>query len=191
MIIMPRKKILELPQERKTEVNAPIWKRIASFFVDLLIIQIVIFSPFSTIVQSKMPMSENFLENYETLKGMEIMDSMLPIFIAVFGLIFLYFTLFEYKLSQTPGKMLFNLYLRPLDNIFDNTLNEYNFSDNSTKILKKQKITLLSVIIRNIAAFPFFPFSLLWIIDPIYMIATGKRLSDVLSKTQIVEEVKI
>jgi len=163
---------LKLPKERLIIANASIWKRFISFLVDLLIIQVVIFWPFSGAIESKIPMSTDFTGNYNFLTSNPgIIQQLYLVFGVVFILIFAYFVIFEYKLAQTPGKMLMNLYLVPID--------------------KKEKLTLMKVIIRNVAVFPIFPFSLLWIIDPLYLIFTGKRFSDNISKTQIIMEIKL
>ena len=162
---------LRLPRQRKFVFNAPVWKRILSFLIDLAIVQIVIFSPLTSVIQSKLPTSSDYMENYNfILKNPDTLTSLYPLLGAVFLMIFLYFVIFEYKTRQTPGKMVFKLYLFGQD--------------------KKEKISLWKIILRNIAVFPIFPFSLFWIIDPIYLIFTGKRLSDIISKTQIVEELE-
>jgi uncharacterized RDD family membrane protein YckC len=79
--------------------------------------------------------------------------------------------MFEFKIRQTPGKMLLNLYV-----IADG---------------KKEGPGFIQTLIRNLIFIPIFPFSLLWIIDPLYMIFTGRRLTELLSKTRVIEEIKI
>ena len=74
----------------------------------------------------------------------------------------------EKKLNQTPGKMLFNLYV-----------------NSQTKDLKYWQL-----FIRSIFLIPLFPFVLLWLIDPLVMFFTkeNQRLSEILSKTKVVEK---
>ncbi len=163
---------LKLPKKRMMVNLAPAWKRAMSFFIDLFIIQFVIILPFGRVMTAKLPMSDNFSKNYEYFNSnSDIIQQLTIIFGLIFSLVFLYFVIFEYKFKQTPGKMFFNLYVEPVD--------------------KKETLTLLKVIIRNIAAVPIFPLSLLWIIDPLYMFTSGRRLSDILSKTEVVEEINL
>jgi uncharacterized RDD family membrane protein YckC len=84
---------------------------------------------------------------------------------------FLYSVIFDLKLGQSPGRMIMKL--------------------NLISTIKGEKITLLKVVIRALVFIPIFPFSLLWIIDPLYLLFTGNRLSDIFAKTQIVEEVTL
>jgi uncharacterized RDD family membrane protein YckC len=163
---------LKLPKKRVFYNPAPAWKRIISFIVDFMIIQLVIFGPFSGALTSILPTGPDFFGNYEALmESQNIVRELYVLMGIMFALVFIYFILFEYRMRQTPGKMLFNLYLVPED--------------------KKQQLSLLQVFLRNLAVFPFFPFSLLWIIDPLYMVISGKRLSDIFSKTQITEETSV
>ena len=163
---------LKLPKKRSMLTKAPSWKRIFSFIIDLFIINIFIIGPFTAVLQNSMPTSTDFMDNYNFLySNPELIDQLSFVFGVIFILIFAYFVLFEYKLRQTPGKMFFNLYLAPMK--------------------KKEQLTVLRIILRNVAVFPIFPFSLLWIIDPLYLIFTGKRLSDVFSKTVYVEEISL
>jgi uncharacterized RDD family membrane protein YckC len=163
---------LRLPKERKILNSAPVWKRIASFFIDLFIIELIIFGPFTSVIQNALPVNSDIMKNYELFtSNPDLINQLYLLFGIIFLLVFAYFVLFEYKLGQTPGKMIFRLYLSP--------------------VIKNEKISFLQILIRNAAVFPVFPFSLLWIIDPLYLIFTGKRLSDIFSKTQVVEEIAL
>jgi len=79
--------------------------------------------------------------------------------------------IFEKKLQQTPGKMVFNLYVK-----------------SQTKDLKYWQL-----FVRSMFLIPLFPFILLWLIDPIVMFFNkdSQRLSEILSKTKVVEKYKI
>ncbi|MCM2325012.1 MAG: RDD family protein [Candidatus Woesearchaeota archaeon] len=162
---------LNLPKERIIITDASWWKRAFSFFIDFSIIQLIIFSPFSSVIESKLPLSSDFMENYRYFESNpDLITNLMAVIGIVFFLILLYFVMFEYKMGQTPGKMLFKLKVLPLD---------------------KEEINLWKILARNIAVLPVFPFSLLWIVDPLYLIFTGKRLSDMFSKTRVVEEVRV
>ena len=76
-----------------------------------------------------------------------------------------YFTILEYKLQQTIGKTLLNLYVK-------STINN--------------ELTFIQVLLRNITK----PFGIILLIDVIYMIYKkgNQRLFEVLSNTQVVEK---
>ncbi len=163
---------LKLPKKRSMLSKASPWKRILSFIVDILIINIFIVGPFTAVLQNSLPTSSDFMENYNLLySNPELINQLYVLFGVIFVLIFAYFVLFEHMLRQTPGKMFFKMYLAPMK--------------------KKEPIKILQIILRNLAVFPIFPFSLLWLVDPLYLIFTGRRLSDVFSKTVYVEEVSL
>ena len=162
---------LKLPKKRVIQNNAPPWKRVVSFIIDLLIIQFIIFGPFSGVIQNKLPITSDFMQNYALLESNpNFLNELMPMFLILFLLVYAYFVIFEFKMKQTPGKIILNLKL---------------------VANKKEKITLIKIILRNFAAFPIFPFSLLWIIDPLYLVITGSRLSDKISKTSYVEEITL
>jgi len=163
---------LKLPKKRSMLTKASSWKRILSFIIDILIINIFIIGPFGSVLQNSMPSSVDIMENYDFLSANpELINQLYVLFGVIFALIFIYFVWFEYSLKQTPGKMVFNLQLAPMK--------------------KKEPIKILQIILRNLAVLPIFPFSLLWIVDPLYLIFTGRRLSDVFSKTIYVEEITV
>ncbi|MFH2019999.1 MAG: RDD family protein [archaeon] len=162
---------LRLPKERKMLSKATVWKRFAAFFIDIMIVQMIVISPLSGIIEDRFKISSDWQETYKMLSSSpELLNSMVPIVAAAFFLIFAYFVAFEFKLSQTIGKMIFGIFVVPRD---------------------REKLSLVKAAIRNVAIIPFFPFTLLWIIDPLYLIFTGDRLSDQISQTMVIEEVKI
>jgi uncharacterized RDD family membrane protein YckC len=163
---------LKLPKQRVMISPALAWKRFLAFFIDILIIQFVIIMPFANVITEKVPVSENFTQNYEYFNTHpEVINQLVLVFGIIFFLIFVYFVIFEYKMKQTPGKIALNLYLQPVD--------------------KNEPLTFGKILLRNLALLPIFPLYLLWIIDPLYLIFTGRRLSDIISKTQIVEEINL
>jgi len=80
----------------------------------------------------------------------------------------IYFTYFEYKVQQTPGKMLMKNYIVP-DKI--------------------KKLTLKNYLISNIL----FAFSLLWIFDLLYMIFSPKnqRFMERISRILVVQKYEV
>ena len=78
-------------------------------------------------------------------------------------LAFGYFALFEYTLCQTPGMMLFSI--------------------------QTQGVTLTRAFIRNLYLVPLFPFPLLWIVEPLFLLFLGTRWLERLSGTRTIERI--
>lgn len=74
-----------------------------------------------------------------------------------------YFTLFEYLLGQTPGMMLLGLY--------------------------GINITLWRAFVRNSFFVPLFPFPLLLLFEPIYLLVKKQRFLEMISNTRTIEQV--
>ncbi|HZX45180.1 MAG TPA: RDD family protein [Candidatus Nanoarchaeia archaeon] len=165
---MARKKGLNLPKERTFSGPASLWKRIAAFMTDLLIIDIVILFPLNGVVSRLIPKFSSFSEAVEVFSSGSYNSGIIPLAFMMAILFFLYFTWMEYKIKQTPGKMLFRISIK---------------SD-----LPDMK--LWQAVTRNIFAVPIFPFFLLGIMDFVFLLfnKTGQRLSEILSKTRTVEE---
>ena len=150
--------------------QASVLKRIGAFIVDLLIINIIILFPFRSIFEGILP-AGNFSEAFDFLRSPESSMILEIIMIAVGILTILYFMLLEKKIGQTPGKMLFGLFVR-----------------SQGKDLKNWQL-----FVRSMFLIPIFPFVLLWLIDPIVMLFTkeNQRLSEILSRTKVVEQYQI
>jgi len=156
-------------------MNASLIKRLLAFIGDLLIINLIILEPFRKIIIDSIPQGD-FFEVFKLLSENDIVLGKLyasSIFIGVIAL--LYFSVMEWKLGQTIGKMLFGIYVVPV-------------SEEST-IKENNKISFLQSIVRNMYLIPLFPFFILIIIDPIYMFfnKTNQRLSEKMSGTFVVE----
>lgn len=150
--------------------QASVLKRLFAFLIDLLIINVIVLLPFKRIFSSIVPNPESFSKTMDFLSN----NSSIPLTVIVLAAAFLsifYFMVFEKKLQQSPGKMLFNLYVK-----------------SQTKDLKYWQL-----FVRSMFLIPLFPFILLWIIDPIVMFFNkdSQRLSEILSKTKVVEKYKI
>jgi hypothetical protein len=164
-----KKRGLRLPKERTFTGPALVWKRLLAFVADLLIINLIIFFPFRRIIQRAVPEFSSYSEAYSFLSSNQSYTATLTIvslIMALFAL--LYFVLIEYKLGQTPGKMLLNISIT-----------------GETKVL-----SFWQFVVRSLFIIPVFPFILLWVIDPLFLFftKTNQRLSEVLSKTRTVEK---
>jgi uncharacterized RDD family membrane protein YckC len=159
---------ISLGKGKMLSANASILKRVMAFIADLLIINLIILYPFSGIFEALLPTGSfselmDFLLNNSGYTHILIFAAFL-----VAAIMILYFMIFEKKLNQTPGKMLFNLYI-----------------ESKTKDLKYWQ-----VFVRSVFLIPIFPFILLLVADPIVMLFTkeNQRLSEILSRTKVVEK---
>jgi len=162
-------KRLNLPEERAFIGPALIWKRIAAFFLDMMIINLVVLLPFRRLFQNIIPKEYSFSEAYKFLSSSANFTSYISSISFVMSiLIILYFLMLEKKMGQTIGKMLMKIYV---------------VSDN-------KELRAWQLLARNLAFIPVFPFILLWVIDPLFMFftKTNQRLSEILSKTRVVEK---
>ncbi|MBR9690217.1 RDD family protein [Candidatus Woesearchaeota archaeon] len=161
---------LNLPKQRTTEFFANPLKRIAAFFIDLLILDFVVASAFSSYFTRVLP-SKGYFDAYAYVSANpEIISQIYSALVAMSLLMILYFAYMEHKYNQTVGKMLFHIYVRPKQG---------------------KKITFWQSALRSIFLMPVFPIFLLWIVDPVLMLIKGERFSEIISKTQTVEEYPI
>ena len=161
---MPR---LKLPGERTFIGPALVWKRIAAFFIDLMIVTLVLSFPFQSLLRKVLPKDYSFSEVFNLVSQDASAGTYLAaIYFSMSILTLVYFYVMEKKLSQTIGKKLMNIYV---------------VSD--TEQMKRWQL-----FVRNLMFIPIFPFDLLAIIDPLFMIfsKSGKRLSEILSRTRVV-----
>ncbi|MEM4397999.1 MAG: RDD family protein, partial [Candidatus Woesearchaeota archaeon] len=190
--------------------KASLFKRIIAFILDLFIIQILL-SPLSVLIENKFQFGNDFNQNFNLLyNNPNVLSDLMFITFIIFLIMFFYFVYFEYKLGKTPGKLILGL------RVINEKSNENNLlkkTDENSEIEEKQKdyknikdnitdknikeiskkessINIFQSILRNLFLIPLFPFYLLWIIDPIYLLITKTRLSEKYSKTLLIEEKK-
>ena len=158
---------LNLPKRQQIKAPAGIFKRVLAFVIDLLILDFFVTWPFKGLLKGLMP-SDNFSEIYAYIQTNPSIGNQVFIGMVSISIIFiLYFTVLEYKFKQSIGKRLMNLYVE---------------SD-------QKELKLWQVLVRNMFLLPFFPFVILWILDPLYLIFNRNqiRFSEWLSKTKVVE----
>ena len=152
--------------------QASVLKRLIAFLIDLFIINLIILFPFRRVFEKILPDSGSFSKTVDFLSNNSAYSTSITVIILTIAFLsILYFMIFEKRLQQSPGKMLFNLYVK-----------------SQTKDLKYWQL-----FVRSMFLIPLFPFVLLWFIDPIVMFFNkdGQRLSEILSKTKVVEKYKI
>lgn len=158
---------LNLPKGRTIISFANPFKRIGAFIIDMLILNIIVISPFSSFFEKMIPEKDSISTVYLLLsKNTGMINQTLFVLITITILMILYFTYLEYKFSQSIGKMIFKIHVE---------------SSHS------KELTFYQCLLRNLYLLPIFPFILLWIIDPIMMLIKGRRLSEIFSKTKTVE----
>ena len=162
-------KKLDLPKERTFVGPALVWKRVIAFMIDMLIINLVVFFPFRGLFEDILPKDYSFSEAYKFLSGStDYAGFLTSVSLIMSVLIIMYFYMMERKMSQTIGKMLMKIYVA---------------GDN-------KELKAWQLLARNIVFIPLFPFVLLWVLDPLFMFftKTNQRLSEVLSRTKVVEK---
>ena len=162
-------KRLNLPKEREFIGPALLWKRIVAFFIDVTIINLFILFPFRSLFQNIIPKDYSFSEAYNLLStSINYTKFISSVSFAMLILIILYFFMMERKMQQTIGKMLMKIYV---------------VSDNN-------QLKAWQLLARNLVFIPIFPFVLLWILDPLFMFftETNRRLTEILSRTKVVEK---
>lgn len=159
---------LNIPNEKSFAGPALLWKRIAAFLIDMAILNIVVLFPFRSLFRGIIPKDYSFPEAYRLLgSSTDYAGFLTSVSFIMSVLVILYFFMMERKMSQTIGKRLMNIYVA-----------------GSNRDLKSWQ-----ALARSIVFIPIFPFVLLWILDPLFMVFTksNQRLSEILSRTKVVE----
>lgn len=153
---------LNLPKKRVFKTQASTWKRVVAYFIDTIIIGIVVESSFSPILG----------QIYEPLKKFSIIEIVSAsstgksflIFFIISILTLGYWSVLEYKLNQTIGKLLLNLYTVPD---------------------KGKKLTFHQAFTRNISKIS----TVILILDciPLLNRKNNKRYLEKVSKTRVID----
>ncbi len=162
-------KRLNIPSRKEVIITARLWKRILAFLADLVIIDFLV-SPLSSLVSGAMP-SQDFsaMQDYFTANP-EMSNVMLVLALSIGFVALVYFSVMEYKLGQTIGKMIFGLYVQPLD----------------------KNPRFFQYLIRSLLVIPVVPFIFFLIIDPVYLIYNKEqRLLERWSGTKTIEKIAI
>ena len=141
------------PRKQKVSQPASIWRRGLAFLIDIIILDIFITAPFTSVFADLVARSEAVDALSMTYTGAEIG----ALFI-VFMIMFTYFVLFEYLLKQTPGMMALQLKVEGSGSLF-------------------------VAILRNIFLFPIPPFIFLWLIEPFCIAVFKRTSMEYLSQT--------
>jgi uncharacterized RDD family membrane protein YckC len=160
-IMHPDELIASLGKEKKS-VSAGFFRRLMGFVADILMLDLVVYSAFSGVINKYV---ENFSLSSGIQGGIPHGLYLLLLLLGVFS--FVYFTLFEYAIGKTPGMMLVGI----------------KVDENPDK-----EISFWKCAARNIFVIPAFPFTLFWIIEPLYLAVKKRRLLEQLTGTNTVLE---
>lgn len=160
-------KSLNLPKIKTMKGPAMPYKRILAFMIDFMILNFTVLFPFKSLFEGMVPEDLGFSESLDIMSSTDMSGLIMSVTFFASILMILYFTILEKKLGQSIGKILLNIRVE--------------------SELKEKK--LWQYLVRNLFLIPLFPFILLWILDPLFMLFSKdkKRLSEVLSKTKVVE----
>ena len=162
---------LKLPKKREFETNASLLRRVGAFVVDILVINIIILYPFKNIIYSLMPRGDLSSILY-IAQSPEHMKVLYMVSLFSFVLTVLYFSILEFKLSQTIGKIMFNL---------------------EVKSLAGTELSFGQCFVRPLFMIPFSFLIVLWVVDPLFVFFNKEkqRLMEVLSKTKVVQKIRL
>jgi len=156
-----------MPVKKRTsiEVAAPVYKRILAFIIDLIVLEFVVIYPFRKVLISIIPDASITQTTSLLQSNPGITQTIYLTMFAIGVLMIAYFTILEFKLQQTIGKMLLNIYVAG-------------------------KPTFIQCLVRNLFLMPLFPFFILWITEPLFMLLNKEhqRLLEILSKTKVVSK---
>lgn len=162
---------LDIPKQRTMQVPCSVWKRFFAFIIDLLILDIIIFNSLKNIILNIIPNNLPYTELALFIENNpDILNKIMVIFIYLSLIIIIYFTVLEFKFSQTVGKMLLGIFV---------------------KSSNKKPLTFTRVLLSNIIFIPIFPFVLFWLIEPLYILFTNRRIMEKISNIKVVQEVLI
>ena len=172
-----QKSIYKPVKKTASENKINLAKRINAFIIDILILEIFVYSSFNNIYSAILSnldirsIKDIFNMNYAsiTFSAPNLSHSITLLTIIMSLLSFSYFVLTEYLFSASIGKQLLKL-----------RIEQTNY--------RKKQISLYESILRNLWLIPIFPFSIIWIIDLAFILLRKdrKRFSDIISRTKVV-----
>lgn len=155
-------------KKRLTNISltAPLWKRVFSYIVDLFVINLVILLPFRSILKSKAPFDDgNSLAEFTMLfyNNTAILFDLLLVGLIIAVLSVLYWTILEFFLGQSVGKILFRIKVVSLEG----------------------RLRFSQALLRNISKVS----TLLLLMDSLYLLnKKGLRFLEKVSGTMVIEK---
>ena len=154
-----------LKELKKEKVS--IWKRGLAFLIDIIIIEFIVGLNLNKLLENNISKDKSLTELFHySLENYSLLEPKLLTISIITGIMALiYFTLFEFYLKQTLGKMLFKIKV----------------------ISENKKLEFWQALLRNIPKAALFINYIVWVlfIDLIYHSFTKRRLFDKLAKTSV------
>lgn len=147
---------------------APLWKRTFAYVLDILLVDLVIVLPFQPLLNKISGTGEDFAEMYSFFNNnptnMKIIF-FVSLLISLFTV--LYWAILEYKLQQSVGKMIMNIYVRS----------------------KTKNLTFYQCFVRNISKMSLLPL----ILDCSYMFfkKTNQRYLEKMTNTEVIDKRRV
>ncbi len=177
---------------QKHVYSASLVKRITAFLIDFFLLNIFVLGPFGSVFERFIGLNDSIISDYKLLASNPEVQSAISLTLVFISILFLiYFVKLQLKFGQTIGMMIMKIYvikIPPL-NIAAPKKKKKITPAEAIEEARKFKVTFFDVIIRNLFLLPFFPFIILWIVEPIFMMM-GKdnlRFLERLSRTRVVE----
>jgi uncharacterized RDD family membrane protein YckC len=168
---------LNLPEKRVFIGPATMWKRVMAFALDFLVLDFFVLGAFSSVSERMLGGSTGLTATYRLLESNSAQTNAFVImFMIIILLVLSYFVLLQYMLGQTVGEILFNI--KVVSDLGDKRFGSVGFGQ---------------CLLRNIFIIPAVPFIFLWVIDPLYLAFArkGQRLTELLSRTRVIEQFTI
>ena|SRR3989344_1666027 len=114
---------------------APTYKRIIAYLIDLSVVNLIINSPFRSLLSSLIPKEGNIFQLYSSLSSLPIAKILLISLVSgIFAV--LYWAILEYRIQQTLGCIILNIKVKPLSK-------RYTFSQSLIRNITKLSTILL------------------------------------------------
>lgn len=145
-------------------IPAPLWKRVIAYFIDTLILGLFVETSFLTL--SKKAFGDLSEKTFLSLAIPEVTSLIIIVSLVIALLSLLYWSILEYKLGQSIGKMLFKIYV----------------------VSDRKELTFLQTLVRNIAKTS----SILLILDSLALLGFPyhKRFTEKWSQTHVIQKTK-
>ncbi len=146
------------------------FRKSIAFLLDILVLYTFILPGFNGILRKLMPVSgiSDAISLYGNMGSDQALVTTITALILLMSLyILMYFSLSEYLLGASLGMLILKM------GVIDSS---------------KNNPRLFSCIVRNLYSIPLFPFMILWIVDPLFLLLRkgDQRLTEFLTKTKVI-----
>ena len=140
----------------------PLWKRALAYIADILVVNLVIVLPFKTIIKNLSITSDANPFNFLASTSLSSLKPLIYISIVIAILTILYWSMLEYSIQQSIGKILFRIKVMSTN---------------------KRKLSFWQCLVRNITKIS----TIVLLIDSLYMIKSHHlRYFEKISSTKVI-----